>query len=101
MPTHVYEPELMRVEAELLRLDGREDDARQLLLRAISTARKHGSYALAVRSALSLARSPSADRDADLRLLGGLFERLSPENDTDYGSEARALLGRSAAATLP
>ena len=93
MPTYVYEPELMRVEAELLRLAGREDDARQLLLRAISTARKHGSWALALRSALALARSPSADHDADLTLLGDLFERLSPENDTDYGGEARALLG--------
>ena len=101
MPTYVYEPELMRVEAEWLRLDGREDDARRLLLRAISTARKHGSWALALRSALVLARSPSADHDADLTLLGDLFERLPHENDTDYGREARALLGGSPAATLP
>ena len=101
MPTYVYEPELMRVEAELLRLAGREDDARQFLLRAISTARKHGSWALALRSALVLARSPSADHDADLTLLGNLFERLSHENDTDYGGEARALLCGSPAATLP
>ena len=101
MPTYVYEPELMRVEAELLRLAGREDDARQLLLGAISTARKHGSWALALRSGLALAGLPSADHDADLTLLGDIFERLSPENDTDYGGEARALLGRSAAATLP
>jgi hypothetical protein len=96
----VYEPELMRVEAAWLRLDGREDDARRLLLGAISTAREQGSWALAVRSALALARSPSADR-ADLTLLGDLCEHLSPENDTGYGREARALLGGGAAATLP
>jgi DNA-binding SARP family transcriptional activator len=101
MPMHVYEPELMRVECEWLRLDGREQDARRLLLRAISTARKHGSWALAVRSALGLARSPSADRDADLTLLGDLCERLPSENDTDYGREARAVLGERVAKTLP
>jgi DNA-binding SARP family transcriptional activator/tetratricopeptide (TPR) repeat protein len=101
MPMYLYEPELMRVEAEWLRLDGREDDARRLLLRAISTARKHGSLALAFRSALVLARSPSAERDADLTLLGDLCERLPPENDTDYGREARALLGGGVATTLP
>jgi DNA-binding SARP family transcriptional activator len=100
MPTHLYEPELMRVEAEWLRLDGGEDDARRLLLQAISTAQKHGSLALAFRSALVLARSPSAERDADLTLLGNLCGRLPPENDTDYGREARALLGGDVATTL-
>jgi DNA-binding SARP family transcriptional activator len=100
VPTYVYEPEVMRVEAEWLRVDGLEDDARRLLLRAISIARKHGSWALALRSALALARSPSAERDRDLRLLADLYERLPPENDTDYGREARALLGRGVA-TLP
>jgi tetratricopeptide (TPR) repeat protein len=100
MPTYLYEPEVMRVEAEWLRVDGLEDDARRLLLRAISIARKHGSWALAVRSALALARSPSAERDTDLRLLADLCKRLPPENDTDYGREAGALLG-GGVATLP
>jgi len=93
MPTYFYEPEIFRVEAELLRLDGREDEGRRLLLGAISTAREHGSWALAVRSALALSRLPSATREADLRLLADLVERLPPENDTDYGRDARALLG--------
>jgi ATP/maltotriose-dependent transcriptional regulator MalT len=93
MPTYFYEPELLRVEAEWLRLNGHTNDARQLLLRAISTAREHGSWALAVRSALALARSPSAEHDADLRLLGDLCKRLPPDNDTDYRREARAILG--------
>ncbi len=101
MPTYFYEPELLRVEAEWLRLDGREDDARRLLLRAISTAREHGSWALAIRSALALARPPSAAYEADLRLLADLYERLPSENDTDYGREAKALLAETVAMRFP
>ena len=99
MPTYCYEPELLRVEGERLRLEGREENARRLLLQAISTARRHGSWALAVRSALALTRAPSAGHDADLRLLGDLVARLPPGNDTDYGREARALLGGGVAAS--
>ena len=88
-----YEPELLRVEAEWLRLAGRGEDARRLLLRAICTSQDHGSWGLAVRSALALARPPAAGHEADLRLLGDVCERLPPENDTDYAREAKALLG--------
>src|SRR5262249_10834821 len=94
MPMYLYEPELMRVEAEWARLDGHDDDARRLLRQAISTARKHGSWALALRSALALAHSASAEHDADLALVADLYDRLPPENDTDYARKARALLGR-------
>ena len=93
MPTYLYEPELLRVEAEWMRLDGREDDARQLLLRAISTAREQSSWALAIRSGLALAHPLSASYKADLRLLADLYEHLPPENDTEYGRDAKALLG--------
>jgi DNA-binding SARP family transcriptional activator len=100
MPSYVFEPELLRVEAEWLHGVGRDDDARRLLLRAVSTARRHGSWALAVRSALTLARpdSRSTARVADLKLLADLCERLPPDNATDYGREARALLGEDTAA---
>jgi len=101
MPTYFYEPELLRVEAEWLRLAGQEGDARRILLRSIETARQHGSHALAIRSALALARRPSAEHKADLRLLGDLCDRLPAENDTDYGREARALLGRGVATAMP
>jgi DNA-binding SARP family transcriptional activator len=97
MPTYFYEPEIFRVEAEWLRLDGREYESRRLLLRAIATAGEHGSWALAVRSALALSRLPSATREADLKLLADLFKRLPPENDTDYARDARALLAEGAA----
>ena len=101
MPSYVFEPELLRVEAEWLQLAGQEADARAVLLRSIRGRATHGSWALAVRSALALARPPSAEDEADLRLLAELCERLPPENDTDYGREARALLGRDAATTVP
>jgi class 3 adenylate cyclase len=101
MPTYLYEPELRRVEAEWMRLDGREDDARRLLLRAISTAREQNSWALAIRSGLALARPLSASHEADLRLLADLYEHLPPENDTEYGREAKALLGKDFATTAP
>jgi hypothetical protein len=93
MPSYVFEPELLRIEAEWLCIGGREDDARRLLLRAISTAREHGSWALAIRSALALTRPRSAVRVGDLKLLCDLCERLPSDNATDYGREARARLG--------
>jgi DNA-binding SARP family transcriptional activator len=101
MTTYSFEPDLLRVEAELLRLAGEEGEARRLLLQSIETARQHGSWALAIRSALALARSPSIGHEADLRLLGDLCERLPAENDTDYGRAARALLGDGVAKALP
>jgi hypothetical protein len=101
MATYCFEPDLLRVEAEWLRQAGREGDARRLLLKSIETARVHGSWALAVRSALALARSPGGGHEADLRLLGDLYKRLPAENDTDYGRAASALLGRGVATTVP
>ena len=101
MPSYVFEPELLRVEAEWLRAHEREDDGRRLLLRAISIACEHGSLALAVRSALALARPPSVARDADLEVLGDLCDRLPPDNATDYSREARALLAEGTAGAQP
>jgi len=100
MPTFVFEPDLMRVEAEWLRLDGREDEARSLLLRATATAREHGSWALAARSVLALTRSSAAVREADLMLLADVCRHLPEENDTDYGREASALLEPPSTRTL-
>jgi DNA-binding SARP family transcriptional activator len=99
MATCFFEPELLRVEAQWLVLAGREDQARQLLLQAIATAREHGSWAFAVRGALALAHTPSTEHEADLKLLSELCEHLPPENDTDYGRGAEALLGRLATTT--
>jgi tetratricopeptide (TPR) repeat protein len=92
MPGYFYAPELLRVEAEWLRLAGQGVDARRLLLQAIETARQHGSLALAVRSAVALAGTRSARREADLKLLSELLQRLPIDNDTDYAREARVQL---------
>jgi DNA-binding SARP family transcriptional activator len=100
MDGYVFQPELLRVEAESLRLAGHDADARTRLLQSIEIARQHGSWTLAVRSALALARSPFAGRDADLTLLGDLYKHLPPENDTDYAREARDLLGRGVSTTV-
>jgi hypothetical protein len=101
MPSYVFEPELLRIEAEWLRVTGREDDARRLLLRAISIAGEHGSWALAIRSGLALALPRSAARATDLKLIADLCERLPPDNATDYGREAKVLLTEGSAATRP
>jgi hypothetical protein len=82
-------------------MHGREDDARRLLLLAISTAREHGSWALAIRSALVLAGAPSAAHEADLGLLADVCERLPSDNDTDYGREARGVLAETVAMRSP
>jgi hypothetical protein len=95
MRTYVFEPELLRVEAGGLRDGGREADARRLLLRATEKARSQGSWALAVRAAVSLAGKASVDHGADLELLSDLCSHLPPDNDTDYGREANALLDRA------
>jgi ATP/maltotriose-dependent transcriptional regulator MalT len=97
IPSFVFEPEILRVEAEWLRAVGREKEGRPLLLRATSVAREHGSWALAVRSALALVRSRSAARGADLELLRDCYAQLPAANVTDYGREARALLDEAGA----
>ena len=75
---------------------GRQADAVTLLLKSISTARERGSWALAIRSALELARAASSQSETDLNLLQKLYQRLPVDNDTDYGRDAEVLLGASA-----
>jgi tetratricopeptide (TPR) repeat protein len=92
MPAYYYQPEIHRVEAEWLCTAGRYAEARRLLIAAVRTARQHGSLALAIRSALALARADSPDCAADLQLLRDLYQQLPVDNDTDYGRNARVLL---------
>jgi class 3 adenylate cyclase/tetratricopeptide (TPR) repeat protein len=101
MRTYFYESELLRVEAQWLNFAGRNAEARQVLLRAIRRAQAQGSLALAVRAAVELARSPSAEHENDLQLLADLCQRLPPEDDTVYGREAKALLGQSFSTRFP
>jgi tetratricopeptide (TPR) repeat protein len=92
MPAYYYQPEVQRVEAEWLHMAGRQAEARRLLIVSVRTARQHGSWALAIRSALGLARSDSTDQEADLKLLRDLCRQVPVDNDTDYARDARALL---------
>jgi hypothetical protein len=94
MPRYYYAPELLRVEAAWLRRAGRHADARNLLLASISTAREHGAWAFAVRSALDLAGLESPDPAVDVMLLRELHARLPVDNDTDYARGARVLLAK-------
>jgi class 3 adenylate cyclase/tetratricopeptide (TPR) repeat protein len=96
-PPCVFEPEFLRVEAYWLVGAGQEEEARRLLLEAITTAEKHGSMALAIRAALALARTPSTEQGTDLTLLSELCGRLPRENDTDYRREAQSFVGAATA----
>jgi DNA-binding SARP family transcriptional activator len=87
-----FEPELLRVDAECRRLAGHEQEARRLLRAAIDQAEKHGSWALAIRAAVQLARISSAEPGRELDRLAELSDRLPPQNDTEYAREARLLL---------
>jgi DNA-binding SARP family transcriptional activator/class 3 adenylate cyclase/tetratricopeptide (TPR) repeat protein len=98
MRTYTFEPDLLRVEAQCSHLEGSDADARRLYLRAIEMARSQGSWALATRSAVQLARTSPTEHEPNFVLLRDLREHLPPDNDTDYGREADALLGRIARA---
>jgi len=92
MPTYYYEPEVLRVEAQWhLRL-GCQAEADRLLSVSIRRAQQHGSWALAVRSALELTEAHSSARNADVELLRSVYEHLPADNDTDYARKARTLL---------
>jgi ATP/maltotriose-dependent transcriptional regulator MalT len=92
MPAYYYQPEIYRVEAEWLHIAGRQAEARRLLIASVRAAQQHGSWALAIRSALALTQTDSTDREADLQLLRDLCQRLPVDNGTDYGRNARVVL---------
>jgi class 3 adenylate cyclase/tetratricopeptide (TPR) repeat protein len=100
-PACVFEPDFLRAEAQWLGLTGQVNESRRVLHQAIATALEHGSLTLAVRAALALAQTPSAQNAADLKLLSELCERLPPENNTAYRREAQALVGQPIAKTPP
>ena len=83
-------PELRRVEARWLALEGRDKNARQLLLDAVALACAQGSWALALRAGLALVGSSSAE--ADFKLLADLCDRFPTHADSPDLREARTLL---------
>jgi hypothetical protein len=96
--TYFCTPDLLRVHAEWLVLDGQAAAARTVLLNAIDVAREQGSRAAALRAALALAPTSSYSRP-DMELLSGLRACLPADTTTDDAREATAILGRAAATT--
>jgi class 3 adenylate cyclase len=96
-PPCLFEPEFLRLEAQLLTLAGEDAEARRLLHQAVATAQQQGSLAFAIRAAHALASSPSPDNRADLTLLSAMCDRLPLENDTAYRHDAQSLVGASKA----
>ena len=98
-------PELLRLKAEvLLRLDAAPNAmAADLLLRAITTARRQDALAWAMRSAIALLELRVAEGrpEAAARLVSGLLARFADSTDTPDRLMATRLLeklGRRAAA---
>jgi DNA-binding SARP family transcriptional activator/predicted ATPase len=98
---YVYTPEILRVEAEWLVLEDRADEASRLLLQAVDTAREQGSWVMALRAAVELARMRSAEHESNLRLLAEVVNRVPAECRLRELEEARVLLGRSVAEAMP
>ena len=95
-PSSLFEPDVLRIEAQWLAGLGDDDGATQLLLRAIATADEHGSPVLAIRAASALVQAASGrnarEQQGDLRLLRDLCARLPSENDTEYRRAAERLI---------
>lgn len=94
-PPCLFEPEFLRLEAQLLTSAGEDAEARRLLHQAVATTQQQGSLAFAIRAAHALASSPSPDNRADLTLLSAMCDRLPLETDTAYRRDAQSLVGAS------
>lgn len=97
---HSYSAELNRLHGELLRVEGREDEARYGFMRAIEVAREQGAGLFELRATVSLARllrdlgRPWLAR----RLLARTCDRLGADrHDSPVFREARELLEQLAA----
>ena len=98
---YAWTPELLRVRAEWLVLERRAVEAQSALLQAVDIARGQGSWVMALRAAVALARIPSAESDSNLQLLAEVVNRVPAECGAPEIHEARSLLGQPVAeATL-
>ncbi|NMO18337.1 protein kinase [Pyxidicoccus fallax] len=91
---HFFEAELYRVQGELLRQAGREDEAGSWLHRAVDVARMQRARTLELRAAVSLGRQlQDLGRPDEARaLLARATEGLDPGLDLRDYRDARALL---------
>ena len=87
-------PDLMRLHADIDRLNGAEKQAESKLTQSLETAREVGSDLLQLRAAVSLARlrdEPGPHSEA-IALLASIYDRFTEGFDTPDLREASALL---------
>jgi len=90
----VHEPELLRLEAELLRRAGDDDAAEERLRRALALARARDARAWQLRAAVSLGRllhSRGLIADA-ARVVQPVHDSFEPESPLPDLADARTLL---------
>jgi hypothetical protein len=98
---YAWTPELLRVRAEWLVLERRAVEAQSALLQAVDIARGQGSWVMALRAAVALARIPSAESDSNLQLLAEVVNRVPAECGAPEIHEAKSLLGQPVAEATP
>ncbi|MFY0562784.1 protein kinase domain-containing protein [Archangium lansingense] len=88
------EPELHRLRGELLRVDGREREARSAFFRALAVAREQGALLYELRATVRLGRllRDTGRPEVARRLLARILGQFEPDVDSVDLSEARALL---------
>jgi hypothetical protein len=86
MPAYLYEPELLRVEAEWLRVRSRDGESRRLLSGAA------WFVGFGVSSALALTHLPSAACAADLRLLDERSATTARQSSTSFACGGRGFV---------
>ncbi|MCY1077257.1 protein kinase domain-containing protein [Archangium lansingense] len=90
----LFEAELYRLQGELLRVAGKEEDARHSLLRAVVVAHRQRAYLFELRARVALARQlrDTGHPDAARLRLERLCGRFAPDLEVPEFQEARALL---------
>ncbi|MCY1073081.1 protein kinase domain-containing protein [Archangium lansingense] len=88
------EPELLRLRGELLRVEGREREARSAFFRALAMAREQGALLYELRATVRLGRllRDTGRPEVAGRLLARVLEQFEPDVDSVDLSDARALL---------
>ncbi len=86
---HSYEPELYRLQGELLASKGQREEALRCLREALAISRRQGAWSFALRAATSLVKAGIEDALGDLRQIS---EGFTEGFETMDLTEARALL---------
>ncbi len=93
-----FEPELLRIKAEIGAAQGRLEEARALLQESLALAHEQGALAWELRTAISMVKLPGSRDDAVAALdtLAEIYARFTEGFGFPDLVEAHALLGRPA-----